>query len=77
MSITSQHLGKHVTAETNSRNNRRAVFSAWFVPRGYKKDKEDRLRQRRVRIPPVSRRRRRKMELNAWGYNWATLFLGG
>jgi hypothetical protein len=44
-------LGKHVSAETNSRNNRRAVFSVRSVPKGYKKDKEDRLRQSSSGVP--------------------------
>jgi hypothetical protein len=39
-----EQLGKHVSAETNSGNNRRAVFSLRFVPRGYKKDSEDRFK---------------------------------
>jgi hypothetical protein len=34
-----KQLSKHVSAETNSRNNRRAVFSVRSVPRGYKMDK--------------------------------------
>jgi hypothetical protein len=33
-----ERLGGHVSAETNSHNNRGAVFSVPFVPRGYKKD---------------------------------------
>jgi hypothetical protein len=36
---------KHVSSETNSRNNRKAVLSVRSVPRGYEKDKEDRLSQ--------------------------------
>jgi hypothetical protein len=39
--VAMERLGKHVSAETNSRNNRRAVFSVRFVSRGYKQDKED------------------------------------
>jgi hypothetical protein len=46
-----ERLGKHVSAETNSRNKRRAVFSSWSVPRGYKKDKENRLRQLSFETP--------------------------
>jgi hypothetical protein len=34
---------KHVSEKTNSSNNRRAVFSLPSVPRGYKKNKDDRL----------------------------------
>jgi hypothetical protein len=40
-----EQLGKHVSAETNSCNNRRAVFSVPSMPSGYKKDKKGRLRQ--------------------------------
>jgi IS1 family transposase len=32
-----ERLSKHVLAETNSCNTRRAVFSAWSLQRGYKK----------------------------------------
>jgi hypothetical protein len=46
-----ERLGKHVSAETNSRNNRRAVFSVRSVPRGYKKDKEDCLSQSSFETP--------------------------
>jgi hypothetical protein len=37
-----EQLSKHVSAETNIRNNRSSVFSVTSVPRSYKKDKEDR-----------------------------------
>jgi hypothetical protein len=36
--VSMERLGKHVSAETNSRINRRAVFSVWSVLRGYKND---------------------------------------
>jgi hypothetical protein len=39
--ITVGRLVKHVFAETNSRTNRKAVFSVRPVPRCCKKDKED------------------------------------
>jgi hypothetical protein len=40
--IAVEQLSKHVSAETNTRNNRGAFFSVlWYLPRGYKKDKED------------------------------------
>jgi hypothetical protein len=39
--VAMEQLSKHVSAETNSRNNRRAVFSVRSVLRGYKNDKED------------------------------------
>jgi hypothetical protein len=37
--VAVERLGKHVSAETNSRNKRRAVFSVRSVQRGYKKRK--------------------------------------
>jgi hypothetical protein len=40
-----EQLSKYVSAQTNSRNNRRAVFYVWSVPRGHKRGKEDRLSQ--------------------------------
>jgi hypothetical protein len=43
-------LGKHLSAETNSRRSRRAVFSGPSVPRGYK-DNEDRLSQMSFETP--------------------------
>jgi CRISPR/Cas system CMR-associated protein Cmr1 (group 7 of RAMP superfamily) len=39
--VDMERLGKHVSAETNSRNNRRAVFSVQSVTRGYKKDRKN------------------------------------
>jgi hypothetical protein len=42
--VAMEQLSKYVSAKTNTRNNRRAVFSAWSVPRGYKNGKEDRLK---------------------------------
>jgi hypothetical protein len=39
--VSMERLGKHISAETNSRNSTRAVFSVRSVPRGYTKDKED------------------------------------
>jgi hypothetical protein len=41
--VAMEQLNKHVSAETKSRNNRRAMFSLRSVPRCYKKYKEDRL----------------------------------
>jgi hypothetical protein len=38
-----ERLGKHVSAQTNSRNDGRAVFSLRSVPRDYKKDRNERL----------------------------------
>jgi hypothetical protein len=49
--VATERLCKHVSAETNSRNNRRAVSSVRSVPRGYKKDKEGRLSQSSSRVP--------------------------
>jgi hypothetical protein len=43
--VAMERLSKYVSAETNIRNNSRAVFSVLSVPRGYRKDKEDRLSQ--------------------------------
>jgi hypothetical protein len=37
--VAMERFGKHVSAETNSRNNTRAVFSVRSVSRGYEKDK--------------------------------------
>jgi hypothetical protein len=34
--VAVERLGKHVSAETNSRNSGRTVFSVQSVPRGYK-----------------------------------------
>jgi hypothetical protein len=31
--VSGQRLGKHVPAATDKRNNRRAVFSMWSLPR--------------------------------------------
>jgi hypothetical protein len=44
-SVAMEQLNKHVSAEANTRNNRGAEFSVWSLPRGYKRDKEDRLSQ--------------------------------
>jgi hypothetical protein len=46
-----ERLRKHVSAEKNSYNNRRAVFSVQSVPMGYKKEKEDRLSQLTFETP--------------------------
>jgi hypothetical protein len=43
--VDTERVGKRVSAETNSRNNRRAVFSVRSMPKDYKKGKEDRLSQ--------------------------------
>jgi hypothetical protein len=37
--VAMEHLSKHISAETNSCNSRITVFSAWSVPRGYKKER--------------------------------------
>jgi hypothetical protein len=44
IAVAMKRMDKHVSVETNSRNNRRYVFSVRSVPSGYKKD-EDRLSQ--------------------------------
>jgi hypothetical protein len=49
--VAMKQLSKQVSAETNTRNSRGAVFSVRFVPRGCKKDKEDRLSQLSFETP--------------------------
>jgi hypothetical protein len=49
--IAMEQLCKYVSTETNTHNNRRAVFSVWSVPRGYKKDKVNRLSQLSFETP--------------------------
>jgi hypothetical protein len=49
--VAMERLGRHVSAEMNSRNNRTAVFSEQPVPRGYKKNKERRLSQLSFETP--------------------------
>jgi hypothetical protein len=49
--VAMERLGKHVSAETNSRNNKRAVISVRSVSRGYKKDKADSLSQLSFETP--------------------------
>jgi hypothetical protein len=46
--VAMEQLSKHFSAETNTNNNRRAVFSVQSVPSVYKEDKEYRLSQSRV-----------------------------
>jgi hypothetical protein len=48
--VAMEQLSKNVSAETNSRNNIRAVSYAVRTS-GYKKDKEDRLRQLSFETP--------------------------
>jgi hypothetical protein len=43
--VAMEKLSKHVSVETNTRNNRRAMFYVRSMPRGYKKEKEDRVSQ--------------------------------
>lgn len=38
--VAMERLGKHVSAATNSRNNRRAMFCVRSVPKDYKKTKK-------------------------------------
>jgi hypothetical protein len=40
--VAMEQLSKHVSVDTNLSNKRRGVFSVQSVPRGYKKDKENR-----------------------------------
>jgi hypothetical protein len=49
--VAMEQLNKHVSAENNSRNNRRAVFSVWSVLRAYEKDKEDYLSKLSFEMP--------------------------
>jgi hypothetical protein len=49
--VAVEQVIKHVSAEMNTRINRRAVFSVWSVPRGCKKGKEDHLRQLSFETP--------------------------
>jgi hypothetical protein len=49
--VARERLGNHVSAETNSRNNRRDVFPVRSVSRGYKKDKENRLSRPSSGVP--------------------------
>jgi hypothetical protein len=51
IAVVMGRLGKHVSAETNSRNNRTAVFAVRSVIRGYINDKEDRLSQLGFKTP--------------------------
>jgi hypothetical protein len=46
--IAIEKLSKNVSVKTNTCNKRRAAFS---VPKGYKKDKEDRLSQSSFEMP--------------------------
>jgi hypothetical protein len=62
--VIMERLDKHVSTEINSCNNRRAVFSARSVPRGYKKDKEDRLRQLSFETPACRDMSLKAEELN-------------
>jgi hypothetical protein len=46
-----ERLGKHVSEEINSRKKIEDLFSVRSVPRGYKKDKEDRVSQLNFETP--------------------------
>jgi hypothetical protein len=46
--IASQRRGKRIFAATVELNNRRAVFSTWSMPRGYKRDERGALFQDRL-----------------------------
>jgi hypothetical protein len=50
--VAMERLGKHVSTETNSRNNRIDVFSVRSVPRDYELDKADRLNKLSFETPP-------------------------
>jgi hypothetical protein len=49
--VVMELLGKHVSAEMNAHNNRGGAFSVRSVPKGYKKDKEDRWSQLSFETP--------------------------
>jgi hypothetical protein len=49
--VTMERFCKHVSAQKNSRNNKRALFSVRSMPKVYKKDKEDRLSQLSFETP--------------------------
>jgi hypothetical protein len=49
--VAMEQFSEHVSAETNTRRSRRAVFSVLSVPRDCKKDKEDRLSQMSFETP--------------------------
>jgi hypothetical protein len=51
ISVAMERLGTHISMETNSHNNRRAVFSVQFMPSGYKMDKKGRLRELSFEMP--------------------------
>jgi hypothetical protein len=46
-----EQLGKHIFAEMNTSNNRRAVLSVQSVRRVYKKDREDHSNQLSFEMP--------------------------
>jgi hypothetical protein len=62
--VAMERLGKHVSAETNSRNNRRAVFSGRSMPRGYEKDREFRISHLSFEKPVYQEMSLRPEELN-------------
>jgi hypothetical protein len=51
IAVTMEQLRKYVSVETNTRHNRRALFSVRSVGRGCKKDKEDRSSQLSFEMP--------------------------
>lgn len=46
-----ERLAMHASAKTNSRNDRKSVFSLLSVPKGYKTNKADRLSQLSFETP--------------------------
>jgi hypothetical protein len=71
--IAMEQLSKHVSVETITCNNRRAVLSVWSMPRGYKEDKDDHLSQLSFETPPCqdvslgTEESRDGIELRNWG----------
>jgi hypothetical protein len=49
--VPMEQRGKHVSAETNSHNNQKVVFSVRSMSTAYKKDKEDRLSRLNFETP--------------------------
>jgi hypothetical protein len=61
--VAMERLVKHISAEANSCNNRRVVFSVRSMPRDYKKESGDRLNQLSSGVVSCSREMRESPEL--------------
>jgi hypothetical protein len=71
--VAMERFGNHVSAERNSRNNRKVPFSVRSVPRGYKKSNEDHLSQLSFGTPAWQDMSLETEELN-WGIEASELF---